>query len=137
MAQIIGLKEQQDALKKIKSLLNSLTASNLFLETDNPENLYEFTFSIPHAPEAENENIGMIEDNIEEGEKVQKKRKRKTIQISAPAFSQNKAIIDELVMNHKKNIVDEILELAEKYNIELDDADKKILGIEKMLSQSH
>ena len=95
MAQIIGLKEKQAALKDIQQHLRSLSPLNEFIMADNQEGEYTISFSSHKATL-----------------KCEDKKK-----------------IDELVLAHKKIIVDQIMALAKTHGIELDDDDLTSIGI--------
>lgn len=118
MAQLLGY----DALKKINALLKELENTNKFLETDNPQKIYNLSFS-------ESGSFAPAEDEEAASSKGNKKKKAKAPVIAALGYAEDKELIDQLVRNHKDRVVKEILDLADKYSIELDEYDQKVLGL--------
>lgn len=118
MAQLKGY----DALKKINALLKELENTNKFLETDNPEKIYNLSFSVSGS-------LVPAEDEESVSGKGKKKKRAKAPVIVALGYAEDKSLIDQLVRNYKDRVVSEVLELADKYSIELDDKDQKILGL--------
>lgn len=100
MAYIIGLDERKNALNEINGIVKNVESVNELLNAKNPTG--EFTFS-------------MLDEN-------NKKLKTK---INFP----NKADFDKLLESYKDRIRSYVLELAKKNEIDLDEDDKRILGI--------
>ena len=100
MANIMGLQQQQEALKEITDIIKELKVANKFLDMSDPETEY---------------SIGFID---EEGKKMK-------IEISG-----YKSEIDELVNRYKEAKRNKILTLAQENRIALDPEDNEVLGIE-------
>lgn len=102
MASIIGLADQQKALKEIKNSLKDLTTINEFLEAQNSSGVYTITFT--------------SDDNKK---------------YSTDIIVESKESINALAIKNKQKRCEDIVKKAEEYKIGLDSADKKILGIEE------
>lgn len=98
MANIIGLQEQQRALKEIQDILKDLAALNTFLSAQNPTGVYSITFS------------------DEEGKKHK---------AELPAVKEE---IAALAARYKKDKSDYVRKLASDKRIALDLEDEEILG---------
>ena len=98
MANIIGLQEQQRALKEIQDSLKDLSVLNTFLGAHNPSGVYCITFT------------------DEEGKKHK---------VELPA---NKEEIAALAAPHKKEKCEHVRKLASEKRIALDPEDEEILG---------
>jgi len=101
MANIIGLADQQKALKDISAILKDLKTTNSFLDAVNPTKTYTISFT-----------------DID-GKK------------HATELSGSKEEVDALVGRYKGEMKALVLAMAEEYRIGLDVNDKKILGIEE------
>ncbi len=120
MAKLLGVKEREEALKKTNELINTLKATNIFLNTENPNKIYEISFEVPSK-----------EDPAElEAEGKKKNKKSKAHIVSASALTENKGEIERFVHTYKQHVINEILGLSEKYEIDFDDYEKELLGIE-------
>lgn len=106
MANIIGLADQQKALKDISAILKDLKTTNSFLDAVNPTKTFTISFT----------------DN--DGKK------------HATELSGSKEEVDALVSRYKDEMKVLVLAMAEEYHIGLDVNDKKILGIDDESSGS-
>lgn len=93
MANIIGIKEKQLAVKEINRKLKTLKPINDFLAAENPSGIYTISF-----------------DNYESN-----------------LLCKDGDAIKALVFAFKKELVAELREQAEKFSIEFDDEDEKLL----------
>lgn len=98
MPKIMNQEEQKRALKDITSTLKDLSRINEFLAAVNPNGTFSVDF--------------LASDNA---------------RYSATLFVQNKEDIDRFVRDYKKKKCEEIIQLAEKYHIELDPEDDEIM----------
>ncbi len=100
MAKIIGLEQQQEALNTIKSGVKEIEKTNKFLNTGNPSGKYTFFFT------------------DSEGNRV-----------ATTIVCEDKTIVDQLVRQSKESIAQNLSSLAEENRIELEDEEKRILGL--------
>lgn len=135
MAQIVGLKEQKKALADIESMLKEIQVINDFLKKENPSGVYEISFSIEN-PTIKSSSVGDTESNqsIEAETTVNKdnkkqKRASKALRYSAPFVCPDRNVIRACVLSSKKEKVEKIRELSQKYNIFLDNEEEEILKI--------
>ena len=97
MANIIGLKQQQEALKKVRSALKEVETMNAFLLAQNSSGQYTLSFT------------------DETGKKI------------STDIVASKEEVDNLIAKYKKGMKDYIFTLAEEFHIGLDLEDEKIL----------
>ncbi len=109
MAKIKDLTQQKEALKTIEGLIDEIKSINEFLALDNPSGKYEISFSTKEP---------IIKDGVEK----EKKKKH-----AAPFLCTDREIIKRYVGACKTERKNTITELAELYNIELDEEEKELL----------
>jgi len=100
MPKIIGLAEQQAAVKKIKAILKDLGATKTFLDANNPSGEYTLSFK-------------GIDNHM----------------YSTTVYAEEKHLVDTLAEAYRKRMADEVQSLASQNRIELDPDEKEILGI--------
>lgn len=100
MAKIIGLEQQQEALQNIRSGVKEVEKTNKFLETDNPSGKYTIFF---------NDSSGS--------------------RVVSTIVCEDKNVVDQLVRTSKENMAKQLNNLAEENRIELDPAEKSVLGL--------
>jgi len=100
MARLIGLDEQQKALQEVVELLKKLGSINAFMEASSSDGKYKIFFT-----------------------DLEGKR------FSTEIFCESKDEINIMILNSKETINKRILGLCERYNIGLDEDDKKLLDI--------
>ena len=101
MPKIIGQAEQLQAMNNIKTFLKEMETTNKFLGASNPTGEYAISFKDAA------------------GHKI-------SISILAP----EKQVIDDLARAYRQRVAEEVVKMAEENRIELDDSEKKLLGIE-------
>lgn len=101
MPKIIGLEEQQAALKEIRDALKEIKHINSFLEHENEGGKYTISF--------------IADDGT---------------RCSATAFANSKEEVDSLIQQHKTRIRNHVRSLAEKNRIHLEIEEKLDLGFE-------
>lgn len=100
MPKIIGLAEQQAAVKKIRAILKDLSVTKTFLDAANVSGEYTITFkgSDNHV-------------------------------YSTTVYAEEKNLVDALAEAYRQRMADEVLALAQQNRIELDPEEKVLLGI--------
>lgn len=101
MARIIGQKEQQAALKKIKNLRKDIENANEFLEKTNDNSTFSFSFT------------------DEEGSTC-----------TSNALVVNKAEVDKFVREYKNNVVDYVIKLSQEHRLEFELDEKLVFGFD-------
>lgn len=104
MAKIIGLKEMQNALAEVTTLLRKLAPVNEFIATPNPGGEYSLSF-----------------------ERVNAQDPKKTDKVKTKIVCEDKSTINLLALAYKSNIIKRIKEICETYNIELSEEEKELM----------
>ena len=96
MAQIIGLKEKQEALAEIQSKIRSLETLNKFLQAENPSHEYVVSFAKTKAPIfcEEKETIDALVKAYKE--KVVEEINKKSAEFSICLDEEDNKIMNEL-----------------------------------------